>query len=68
MGIHPQLANVDLAAVYADLAVGPDVILNNPSLQVQEVTISAVRVFCMAIGRIPVHIFCFQLIAQIESG
>ena len=29
MGIHPQLANVDLA-VYGDLAVGRDVILNNP--------------------------------------
>ena len=29
MGIHPQLANVDLA-VYGDLAVGRVVILNNP--------------------------------------
>ena len=29
MGIHPQLATVDLA-VYGDLAVGRDVILNNP--------------------------------------
>jgi len=29
MGNHPQLANVDLA-VYGDLAVGRDVILNNP--------------------------------------
>jgi hypothetical protein len=29
MGIHPQLANVDLA-VYGDLAVGRDVIIKNP--------------------------------------
>jgi hypothetical protein len=29
MGIHPQLANVDLA-VHGDLAVVRDVILNNP--------------------------------------
>ena len=29
MGIHPQLANADLA-VYGDLAVGRVVILNNP--------------------------------------
>jgi hypothetical protein len=29
MGIHTQLANVDLAD-YGDLAVGRDVILNNP--------------------------------------
>ena len=29
MGIYPQLANVDLA-VYGDLAVGRDVILNTP--------------------------------------
>jgi len=32
MGIHPQLANVDLA-VYGDLAVGRVLILNNPCAQ-----------------------------------
>jgi len=35
MGIHPQLANVDLA-VYGDLAVGRDVILNNPPVRCSE--------------------------------
>jgi len=32
MGIHPQLANVNLA-VYGDLAVGRDFILNNPPVR-----------------------------------
>jgi len=32
IGIHPQLANVDLA-VYGDLAVGRVVILNNPPVR-----------------------------------
>jgi len=30
--------------------------------------ISVVRAFCMATGRVPVHIFDVHLIAQIESG
>ena len=35
MGIHPQLANVDLA-VYCDLAVGRVLILNSPHALTQE--------------------------------
>jgi hypothetical protein len=35
MGIHPQLANVNLA-VYGDLAVGRDDILNNPPVSFDE--------------------------------
>jgi hypothetical protein len=33
------------------------------TLHVQVVTMSAVRAFCMAIGREPVHIFDFDMIA-----